>query len=1017
MAPYPEELDVFTVPHSRMKELIHKYCDMLSHTNFSSGHEFGNLLQNLHNTFSEFKNHEAIENRYIMTQLRNKLDALSIQNTAVCNCHKDNRLTEMMNMFRDGYYWMDDKTMRERLNYGIQLKEALEDFTKDFVPHMKEEEEVFQPLLMKYFSYEELQNLREKVINEHTRKQNEKKYVWDEKEEVDEDYESEKSSEKEEVQEKTSVLDLPPEITMNIFSHLSPKDLCRCAQVCSAWSEVAMDGKLWQEVSPVRWAQGDWRFHVEDEEDDDDDDSNAAFDEDEETRYVCLDEDRDIDESESSDEYSESENGNIYLLKRESKMLHSLARYILPRVGWGVEKLNLANSKALTNALLYKMLSHCPNIEHLLLTQTTISDSAFKGLFKHATCTNLKTLVLSGCANITDVTLIRFANATTRNIESENMLLDEDNTGSEDTGKNDEVVQDGHKEFWTFPEVDDDALGSGSEDSGVVFEVGTEIEDVASHEDANCCRFGCGCRVGLSLGTRLKFDKTVGVDMAESGGVVDIGTEILREISQVPLLCDSGVNPGGTREYPEFPVKRPFIPDAESKPPDWPLLDLEECASTFVRQKDGGLRRTSNCNDPRCFKFEGMVGTTEDEKWIKITMEDAYVENAPQNVAGDRDKGNLTFEIPDAIFVHNHYEIPNGNGVDEYGSSPGAMAAPGADVLGGPGAMAAPGADVLGGPGAMAAPGADVLGGPGAMAAPGADVLGGPGTMAAPGADVLGGPGAMAAPGTDVLGGQPPDNCDDMRGASNKDSSRGKVVICPKDGAACDVVNSEDAVFVEAKNPGDFPLSVSVATDGICCKVLEELQAPQYAAKRRTAPAGGHVDIQESVAAQLHEPGTQRDPHGHNNAYPNDVQNHVTTGPRLLKPARLFSDEKLKRTFEQDPINTDLSFGFEILMARTPRMLEHLNLSGCFRITDVGLRSLGEDSGLPNLRYLDLSGCSNVSAAGLTDLIQQCPLLEHDKFYYCDNITDGPLASLANGCQNLACAKRVCCRSGFYLNN
>jgi hypothetical protein len=47
----------------------------------------------------------------------------------------------MLNMFRDGYYWMD-KTMRERVNYGLQLKEALEDFTKDFVPHMKEEEDV-----------------------------------------------------------------------------------------------------------------------------------------------------------------------------------------------------------------------------------------------------------------------------------------------------------------------------------------------------------------------------------------------------------------------------------------------------------------------------------------------------------------------------------------------------------------------------------------------------------------------------------------------------------------------------------------------------------------------------------------------------------------------------------------------------------------------------------------------------------------------------------------------------------
>jgi hypothetical protein len=66
----------------------------------------------------------------------------------------------------------------------------------------------------------------------------------------------EKSCEKEEFQEKTTVLDLPPEIMLKIFTHLNPKDLCRSAQVCKSWSEVAMDGKLWQEVHPVRWAQG-----------------------------------------------------------------------------------------------------------------------------------------------------------------------------------------------------------------------------------------------------------------------------------------------------------------------------------------------------------------------------------------------------------------------------------------------------------------------------------------------------------------------------------------------------------------------------------------------------------------------------------------------------------------------------------------------------------------------------------------------------------------------------------------
>jgi F-box/leucine-rich repeat protein 5 len=44
----------------------------------------------------EFKTHEAIENRFIMKKLKNKLKGLSIQNTAVCNCHKVGGGTRMM---------------------------------------------------------------------------------------------------------------------------------------------------------------------------------------------------------------------------------------------------------------------------------------------------------------------------------------------------------------------------------------------------------------------------------------------------------------------------------------------------------------------------------------------------------------------------------------------------------------------------------------------------------------------------------------------------------------------------------------------------------------------------------------------------------------------------------------------------------------------------------------------------------------------------------------------------------
>lgn len=38
---------------------------------------------------------------------------------------------------------------------------------------------------------------------------------------------------------------------------MSPKDLCRCSQVCSSWSELAKTGSLWRHLFPVRWARGE----------------------------------------------------------------------------------------------------------------------------------------------------------------------------------------------------------------------------------------------------------------------------------------------------------------------------------------------------------------------------------------------------------------------------------------------------------------------------------------------------------------------------------------------------------------------------------------------------------------------------------------------------------------------------------------------------------------------------------------------------------------------------------------
>ncbi|XP_005100377.1 F-box/LRR-repeat protein 5 [Aplysia californica] len=412
MAPlWPEEVDVFTVPHSRMKKLVHKYSKMILSADFANETRFKTLLQNLHNVFLEFKAHERIENMLIMRKLRYKLRAASVTSAAVCNCHSDNRLTDMLELVSDGYKWTD-KTDYERQVFGVKLREALEDFTENFIPHMEEEEEVFQPMLMEYFSYEELKDLKAKVIYEHgVSKLKESAEHYDSEKFVED--ESEESSE--ESPEPICHADLVPnEICLKIFSYLDPKDLVRAGQVSHRWNQLTRDPSLWMELHPVHWAQGNWTFYPEVTGGVDGAgalEKEYVADPEDEDAYLCVDEDADVDESCESDFSESPQSVELKRILREAKMITAIVKYLLPQVGSGVKVCDLAYSKGISSSLVHKILKLCPNLETLDLTHTRVGDEAFKEYGVSGRQSRLRHLDLTGCSHITDLTLFSLADA------------------------------------------------------------------------------------------------------------------------------------------------------------------------------------------------------------------------------------------------------------------------------------------------------------------------------------------------------------------------------------------------------------------------------------------------------------------------------------------------------------------------------------------------------------------------------------------------------------------------------
>ncbi|CAG5117890.1 unnamed protein product [Candidula unifasciata] len=405
MAPsWPEEVDVFSVPHSRMKKLVHKYSNMITTTDFRDEVDLTTLLKNLMNVFTEFKAHEQIENILIMRKLKNKLKAASVTSAAVCNCHSDNRLTDMLDLVVDGYRWAH-KTEQERQVYGNKLMNALDIFTQNFIPHMEEEEEVFQPMLMQYFSYEELKDLKAKVIYQHYISKKHEEYHHEKF--VEDLFKSEDQLELTECH----FSKLPDETCLQIFSFLGPRDLLRLGQVSQSFLQLSRDPSLWSQLHPVHWSRGNWSFSPE---------SiggveglgfplSNIHEEDEQEACVCVDEDADIDESEDSDTAENVEAEGQKQILKEVRMLTAIVKYLLPQVGSGVKVCDLAYSRGLSSSLVHRILKLCPELEFLDLTHTNVGDIAFKEFGASGRPFKLRHLDLTGCENITDMTLVSLA--------------------------------------------------------------------------------------------------------------------------------------------------------------------------------------------------------------------------------------------------------------------------------------------------------------------------------------------------------------------------------------------------------------------------------------------------------------------------------------------------------------------------------------------------------------------------------------------------------------------------------
>jgi len=371
---FPPEIDVYRIPHHRMKQLVNSVTKILPEIQESLYFEQSILektLQVVYTTMWELKTHEIIENTVIMNKLKERLHSRKVYNQFVCNCHEDSDLIKIIDLVEFVYTSSDPE---DRTFYWQKLQEAIYDFLDDFLPHMEEEENIFQPLLNQYFDYDELKQLKETVLVQHKE--------WKKKVEAEKSLKYFKKSHDEnrgdpsvkdnycqEVQKATAfgnVTDkLPDEILHEIFSYiLDPRDFSQASQVCKRWNLISKSPQFWRNLPLSQWEKNIWSF------------KNVDL-------YDIL-----LAEKTQDEDMSETFN-------------YSQVVALLTEVGQAVRSLSISGSKSVTNTQLKQILKCVPDVEELDCSYTNTCHIAFNDpqLKLH----NMKKLDLSGCKNVTDL--------------------------------------------------------------------------------------------------------------------------------------------------------------------------------------------------------------------------------------------------------------------------------------------------------------------------------------------------------------------------------------------------------------------------------------------------------------------------------------------------------------------------------------------------------------------------------------------------------------------------------------
>ena len=225
---------------------------------------------------------------------------------------------------------------------------------------MEEEESLFQPLLMQYFTENELVDLHIKIIELHQTLLAQPRICEDK------------------ICDTKSILRAPNEVIVKILSLLDVNDLISISQTCKRLQLLSFTPTLWKHLHISNWINKIYTNFT----------PNPI------TPYSNL-------------PISKPEN----FIEREQQILTFVIKKVIPLCGHSIESLVLVDSDSVRSSMLLTILQSCKNIHYLDLSRSNVDDMVFGLPHLALNLPNLVHINLTNCRALTDKTLKRLSRA------------------------------------------------------------------------------------------------------------------------------------------------------------------------------------------------------------------------------------------------------------------------------------------------------------------------------------------------------------------------------------------------------------------------------------------------------------------------------------------------------------------------------------------------------------------------------------------------------------------------------